>query len=134
MILRCILQIFLLAVFLGVLLRSSSKSKLDWLFQVLVLGSFLLFIILTARWDFSSYYLRILVVPLFGIAAYIAFRKIVPASASANQSPQWIGLAVNGALLLVATWLNAHSGDSASGNDYALDIVRLNAWGNRAKG
>lgn len=136
-----------------------------------MLGSFLLFSFVTARWDWFSYYLRILLVPLFGITSYIAYRKITPASTSSTRSRQWTGLALNGALLLVATWfnvaalrgyfysgdaihlasplrtglyyvggggsttwLNAHRADGDSGNDFALDIVRLNVLGNRANG
>ncbi len=169
--LQFILQILLPAVFLGILWRSQFKSKLDWLLQVLVLGSVLLFSFVTARWDWFSYYLRILVVPLFGIASYIAFRKLTPASASPTRSRQWTGLAVHGALLVVLTWFNlaalrgylysgdavhlasplrnglyyvggggsspwlsGHRADGASGNDFALDIVRLNVLGNRANG
>ncbi len=171
MTLQLVLQIFLPAFFLGILCRSHFKSKLDWLLTVLVLGSILLFSLMTARWDWFSYYLRILLVPLFGIASYLAYRKITPASTSPTRSRQWTGLAVNGALLLVATWfnlaalrgyfysddaihlasplrtglyyvggggsspwLNAHTADGASGNDFALDIVRLNVLGNRADG
>lgn len=169
MILQFILQVFPPAVFLSMLLRSHFNNKLDWLLQLLVLGSFLLFSFVTARWDWFSYYLRILLVPLFGIASYIAYRKITPTSTSSTKSGKWTGLALNGTLLLVATWfnvaalrgyfysgdaihlasplrtglyyvggggsshwLNGHQADGASGNDFALDIVRLNVLGNPA--
>ena len=125
-----------------------------------------------ARWDWFSYYLRILLGPLFAIASYIAYRKITPASTSSPQLRQWTELALNGAVIVVATWfniavlrgyfysgkaihlasplrsglyyvggggsstwLNAHRvADGTSANDFALDIVRLNALGNRAIG
>ena len=117
-----ILQILLPAVFLGILWRSHFKSKLDWLLQVLVLGSFLLISLVTARWDWFSYYLRILLVPLFGIASYIAYRKITPPTTSPTRSRQWTGLAVNVALLLVATWFNVAA---LRGYFYTGDAIHL---------
>ncbi len=63
--LQFILQLILPSICLMGLWHSQSKSKLDWLLRVLMLGSFLLFSLVTARWDWFSYYLRILLVPLF---------------------------------------------------------------------
>ena len=119
---QLVFQIILPAVFLGILWRSHFKSRLDWLLTVLVLGSVLLFSFMTARWDWFSYYLRILLVPLFGIASYSAYRKTAPALTAPVRSRQWTGLAVNGALLLVATWFNA---GALRGYLYSGDAIRF---------
>ena len=52
------LQILLPAFLLGALWRGAYRSRLDWLLNVLAVGAACLAVFLTARWDFSSYYLR----------------------------------------------------------------------------
>ena len=66
----------LLPVFLIVSLwRSRSRTRLEWLLNAVIAGLVLLFLFFTSRWDFVSYYLRILLWPAFILAGYAAFRK-----------------------------------------------------------
>ena len=122
MISQLILQILIPTGLLGVLWRSRFRSRSEWLLSILVLGSILLFSFATARWDWFSYYLRILPVPLFLILSYSAYGQITPASTSPPRFRRWTGLALNGALLLGATWFNAAA---LRGHFYSGDAVRL---------
>ncbi len=76
MISQLILQILIPTGLLGVLWRSRFRSRSEWLLSILVLGSILLFSFATARWDWFSYYLRILPVPLFLILSYSAYGQM----------------------------------------------------------
>ncbi len=93
MISQLILQILIPTGLLGVLWRSRFRSRSEWLLSILVLGSILLFSFATARWDWFSYYLRILPVPLFLILSYSAYGQITPASTSPPPVSQmdWTG-------------------------------------------
>jgi hypothetical protein len=99
-------QLVLPALVMGILARSRFESRSTWLLNVVVLGLFLLLGFLIARWDWFSYYLRVLLFPLFGVVAYAAYRKIAPLSNAADSTRRWSGLAFDAVLLLAAAWCN----------------------------
>lgn len=165
MILQLGLQVILPAVLVAGLWRGLFGSRLEWSLHALAAGAVLLFVFLTARWDLTSYYLR-LAWPLLLIAAVLrSYRRINPEKERPNAS----GLVVNSALSLVFLGLsvvalrgytapeealqlayplrggtyyvggggNARLINNHQANEpqkFALDIVRLNVYGNRAAG
>ncbi len=102
------LQILLPAFLILDLLQGRYKSKLDWFIRVCVFGLAILFAFLTARWDLSSYYLRIIVPLLFLTASYIAFRRIRSGSSSSSRHVRWITLAPYVILIMALLWLNVN--------------------------
>jgi hypothetical protein len=159
------LQLLLPTLLIKDLLQKQHKNKLEWLVKSSLFGLVILFTFLTARWDWTSYYLRIVIPFLFFAASYRAFRRIK----TSPMSVGWKTLLPSGLLLLVllglnisvlqgyshpyetvdlsyplrggvyyvggggtSRWLNNQS--RFPPQDYALDIVRLNALGNRALG
>ncbi len=164
-----LLQILLPALFLAELFRKSFESKRAWLIKVLLFGLTFLFIFLTARWDFFTYYLRVFLPLLFIVGSYVAYRKISPKPVPSSEKKQRMGMAVNVVLIAGLIWLNMQAlvgytypteavslsyplkngsyyvGGGGSSRwinnhnafppqDYALDILQLNKWGNRASG
>lgn len=97
MILQVGLQIILPAFLLLSLWRGHFGSRLEWFLNVLAFGAILLFVFLTARWDFTSYYLRF-AWPLLFVAA-------VPRSLTRidqeEDRPGALGLIVSAVLSLV---------------------------------
>ncbi len=75
MILQIGLQILLPAFLLVGLWRGAFRSRPEWLLNVLAVSAALLFVFLTARWDFTSYYLRFVLPVLLAAAAYISYRR-----------------------------------------------------------
>ncbi len=141
--------------------RCKPNSRLEWSLNSLVTGMFLAFIFLSARWDFTSYYLRYFWLILYLAAAVISYRAMNETASSGEKNKMQLG----GNVLLLSTllgfspdqesvdlqyplsgeryyiggggaspWLNAHRTDQTAANDFALDIVRLNKFGNRAAG
>jgi hypothetical protein len=166
--LQFLLQILLPSFLLYDLFRKRYESKWEWLVELCVIGLALLFAFVTARWDWSSYYLRILLPLLFVLAGYVAYRKVGSEPSSATENPRMkyvfrgimmvglLGLNLNalrgyfysGEAIELAyplrggryyvggggssRWINNHH--AFPPQDYALDILRLNALGNRALG
>ncbi len=169
---QLVLQIVLPAFLLIDLFRRDYRQRRDWIIDVLLVGGILFFVFQSARWDFFSYYLRILLLPAFGLIAYVAFRCIDRKKPVKEAPLSWKNYAeygVKGLIILVAfvlnvkvligsfapddsinlayplkgsvyyvggggadRWINNHH--VAPPQDYAIDIVRLNAFGNRASG
>jgi hypothetical protein len=164
-----VLQILLPGLFLSELLRRRYPGKREWLVRVGVFGLVLLFVFLTARWDWFSYYLRLMVPGLFIGVSYISYRRAGSESPSTSDSIPWGGYLSTGILIVGLVGLNIgvlkgyfYPGEAVKlsyplkggvyyvgggGNsrwinnqsafppqEYALDIVRLNALGNRALG
>lgn len=160
------IQIVLPAVLIVMMFRTQQPSTLKWLTDTVVLFLILLFVFMTARWDVTSYYLRILVLPVFAVASFLAYRKIsdVPA---VNRLSLARSNALNIVLIVALLWLNAtvlrgfgYGGDAVElayplrdanfyvggggtsrwinnhnafpPQDFAVDVVRLNGFGNRA--
>ena len=172
LIVQLILQLVLPAILLIDLFKRDYRQRRDWTIDVLLVGGILLFVFQTARWDFFSYYLRILLLPAFGLVSYVAFRCIdrkKPPEDAPLTWKEYTGYGVKGLVIAVALFLNVKilvgsfapqeavslsyplrggiyyvGGGGADRwinnhhvtppQDYALDIVRLNAFGNRAKG
>ena len=72
MILEIGLQILLPAFLLVGLWRGEFRSRREWLLNFLAVSAALLFVFLTARWDFTSYYLRFVLPVLLAAAAYMS--------------------------------------------------------------
>lgn len=93
-------------VIIAMLLRTQYSSKTKWLFDVIVFVLGTLFAFVTARWDIISYYLRILILPIFIVAVYVAYRRIKANEAPAplvNQLGKNVG---NVVLIVILGWLN----------------------------
>ena len=167
------LQLGLPAILLIDLFKKEYSQRREWLLDIVLVGVILLFVFQTARWDWFSYYFRLLLLPVFGLVAYVAYRCIdrkkdepVP---EVNPVKEYINFGVKGFIILVAVvfnlamfrgsfsppgavelgyplregiyyvgggganrWINAHN--AFPPQDYAIDVVRLNAFGNRAMG
>jgi hypothetical protein len=162
------LQILLPGFLIYDLARKHYASRRMWLMDVGLVGLALLFSFLVARWDWTSYYFRLLFPLLFLLACYIAYRNIDTPSLSPDRGGG-MNVLGRGIVLLILLWLNLSAlrgylyaeealelayplkggvyyvgggGTSRWINnhhafppqDYALDILRLNALGNRALG
>jgi hypothetical protein len=101
-----VLQLLLPALLIRDLLRKQYKSRLEWVIRSSIFGLVILFAFLTARWDWSSYYLRIIVPLLFLFASYMAFRRIEPSPSSGSVSVRWRTLLPSGLLFLILLGLN----------------------------
>jgi hypothetical protein len=165
MILQVGLQIILPAFLLLSLWRERFGSRLEWVLNVLAIGAILLFVFLTARWDFTSYYLRFVWPLLFVVAVPMSLARID----REEKRPGALGLVVSAVLSFVflglslaalrgytapdktlqlayplkgGTYYVGGGGNARLINNhqahepqrFALDIVRLNAFGNRATG
>jgi hypothetical protein len=86
MILQFGLQILLPIILLVSLWRGKLSSLAEWLLNVLAVSAALLFLFLTARWDFTSYYLRFLLVVLIVPAAYLSYRRVGRLPADARKT------------------------------------------------
>ncbi len=161
-------QILLPAFLLIGLWRGAFSSRLDWLLNVLAVSAFCLFVFLTARWDFTSYYLRFVSPVLLAAAACITYRRTNRLHGERRKLKLSAAL-TNGVLLLACsalilivlrgydapegaiqlahplrdgTYYIGGGGNSRLINNhqahdpqkFALDIVGLNAFGNRASG
>lgn len=171
-----LIQVVLQLLLPGFLLYDVYKKKYDtrreWIVDILLVTLILLFVFMTSRWDWFSYYLRFLLIPLLGLVSYASYRCIdraqpedrPPLSARKRldygiKAAVIIGVFVlnvdairgyfapEGAIDLAyplkngvyyvggggnSRWINAHN--AVPPQDYALDILRLNSFGNRAKG
>lgn len=103
MIVQILLQLVLPVFLLAGLWTDRSGDRMQWLLKVLAAGAVLLFVFLTARWDFTSYYLRFAWPLLLVLAAVRSFLRIVPGTQARGASAP----AVNAALFLGFMALNA---------------------------
>lgn len=140
--------------------------------DILLVTLVLLFVFLTSRWDWFSYYLRLLLIPLLGLVSYASFRCIdrsPPEERPLLTTKERVNYGIKGAVIALmlllngntirgyfaprgaidlayplkngvyyvggggnSRWINGHQ--AAPPQKYALDIVRLNSFGNRARG
>lgn len=88
-------------------LSRGRSSKIDWLLNVLVVLSFILYLFLAGRWDWLSYYLRFILIALFFVAAfksYIASRRLP--SLPKNELKNWLSVGVNCFVLILFVAFN----------------------------
>jgi hypothetical protein len=71
-----VMQLLLPAYFIYSLWVGRLDSRFAWLVKTLYSGAFILYVFLTGRWDWLSYYLRYLIIVLFVAAALIAYRRV----------------------------------------------------------
>jgi len=170
------IQVVLQLVLPGILLFDVYKRKYDsrreWLVDIILVSIVLLFVFMTARWDWSSYYLRLLLILGLGLVSYASFRCIdrsLPEQRPPLTQKKRVEYGVKSLIILVllvlnidairgyfspqgsidlayplkngvyyvggggnSRWINAHN--AYPPQDYALDILRLNSFGNRARG
>ena len=169
---QVVLQLLLPGFLLYDMYKRKYESRRDWLVDVLLVTLILLFVFMTSRWDWFSYYLRLLLIPLLGLVSYASYRCIdrtQPEDRPPVSSKKRVDYGIKAAIILGAfilnvdairgyfapedaidlayplkngvyyvggggnsRWINAHN--TAPPQDYAIDIVRLNSFGNRAKG
>jgi hypothetical protein len=70
------LQLIFPAALLVALLRSVHANRTDWLLSVLGVAVPLLFVVLVARWEYLTYYLRLFLPIAFCIAAYRSWKRV----------------------------------------------------------
>lgn len=159
------IQIVVPALLIGVIAIQHQSSRSRWLVTCLAFGMVVTYLLLSARWDISSVYLRILIPIAFLVAGVIGYKKISRAAAGGMLQAAlfWsisLGLIVamsgflwfslRGYLLpsqaidlrspLKESFVVLNGGDSPFTNahfrvrpqNFALDIVGINAVGNRA--
>ena len=109
MLLQIVFQLFLPAVLMVILWRSRYSNKVKWFTDMLVFFLTILFAFVTARWDFTSYYLRILLLPLFALVSYVAYRRITTGELSTSLTGYIRENAVNIILIIFLAWLNINA-------------------------
>lgn len=145
-------------------------SRVTWLLKLLYSVAFLLYILLTGRWDWLSYYLCYLFPILFVVATVVSYRRVraLPFFSHSGSARWWnsagalltlllfggfLGWTIRGSFYAEApvrlalplrdgwhyvaqggnsTFVNYHNRSQAQ--QYALDLVELNALGARARG
>ena len=125
MLLQIGLQLLMPAVFMTMLWRTRYSSKLKWFADTLVFFLAIFFAFVTARWDLTSYYLRIVLLPLFALVSYFAYCKIVPgepASALTNRTREHANSLISIILITFLGWLNI---SALSGYLYPGEAVTL---------
>ncbi len=166
------LQLVLPAVLLFDLFKKSYSQRRDWIVDLILTGLILLFVFFIARWDWTSYYFRVLLFPAYGLIAYVSYRCIDRKKDRVFEvltTKQYISYGAKRLIILIALianvsalrgyfapddtielsyplrsglyyvggggsnhWVNGHS--LHPHQEYAIDIVQLNAFGNRARG
>lgn len=99
------LQILLPAFLLISLWRSEYTRRSEWLLNVFAVSAALLFVFLTARWDFTSYYLRFALPVLLAAAAYASYRRTTR-SQEGSRKPKLPGLIAITAVLIIFSSLS----------------------------
>jgi hypothetical protein len=102
------LQILLPGFLLYELARSRHRSRREWLVEVGTVGLTLLFAFLVARWDWFSYYLRLLLPLLCVVAGYLAYRRIglEPLEPPEKMRTHYL---TRGVVIVVLLWLNVNA-------------------------
>ena len=100
------LQILLPAFLLIGLWRGAFKSRLEWLLNALAVSAVCLFVFLTARWDFTSYYIRVLLPLLIAAAAYSSYRRANGSHGGRRKLKLSVAALTNAALLVVFSGLS----------------------------
>lgn len=100
------LQLFLPAALILMLWRSRPSNKLKWMTDTLVSFLAILLAFVGAHWDMTSYYLRILLFPLFALASLAAYRKIAAPKPTGSHLHRVRENGVNIALILLFGWMN----------------------------
>lgn len=152
----------LAAIALAWVLRARPASRPLWLVEVAAAASIAAFAFLAGPWVFSSYYLRYAVPVLFLLAVAYSYRRLNPGRTARRPAFSLAALLLFTALdigaglshiapresynvpfpLAAGEYYVLQGGNSvvtnsfhaSAGSTLALDIVRLNAFGNRAKG
>ena len=97
MLLQIALQLVLPAFLVAGLWRGRFGTRSEWSLHTLAVGAVLLFVFLTARWDLTSYYLRLVWPLLFVAAAFTSLRRVDPE----KERPRTSELVMSAALCLV---------------------------------
>ena len=67
----------------------ASNHQLDWIIRLLIVGCYVLWIFMSGRWDFLSYYVRYLLLILFALAALASFLSVRPVPFFTHQNFLW---------------------------------------------
>ncbi|MBT8067035.1 MAG: M23 family metallopeptidase [Gammaproteobacteria bacterium] len=160
-----LIQIVVPTILLLVIAVQRQSSHVRWLVTCLSFGMVIAYLLLTARWDISSVYLRIVIPIAFVAAAVAGYKRVTNADAGGRfqAAVYWLvslslivamsgylWFSLRGYLLpdealdlqppLTESFIVLNGGDSPFTNahfrvrpqNFALDIVGINAFGNRA--
>lgn len=105
------------------LLKSKPKTKISWLFHVILIGSYVLLTFLGANWFILSFYIRYIIVLLFIIAAVISALKLkaIPLWQKPKLS-HYIRLSVFTVLIILISFCSFRF---LSANSYEGDALHL---------
>ena len=159
------IQIVVPALLIGAIALQRQPTRLRWLVTCVAYGMVIGYLLLSARWDISSIYLRIIIPVAFVVACAAGYKKISKDSAGGLVQTALFWTISLGLIVLMSGFLwfsirgNLEPGETVDlyaplkgnfivlngGNspftnahfrvrpqDFALDIVGLNAIGNRA--
>lgn len=71
-----VIQLVIPMVLIGTIALSRQPSRFHWLITVIALGMVIAYLLMSARWDISSLYLRVAIPFAFLVAATVGYRKI----------------------------------------------------------
>lgn len=106
MVLQTGIQVVLPVTLIVMMFRTRPRSTIHWLGDTVAIFLVLLFVFMTARWDLTSYYLRILILPVFAVASWFAYRRTGFETAPANRRSPRRSNAFNVVLIVAFLWLN----------------------------
>lgn len=119
-----LIQLILPIIFIGMIIKTSYVSRLQWLLQVLAVTMFLIWIFLTGRWDWFSYYLRYVWMILLIVGIYLSWRKNqdIPLWKPLDRK-QWFSTGVDILLLIVFGLYTVQALSSFSTSDEGMDLI-----------
>ena len=159
------IQIVVPALLMAVIALQRQSSRLRWLVTCVAFGMVITYLLLSARWDISSVYLRIVIPIAFVAAAVVGYKRVrkTEAGGKLQAAMYWsvslslivamsgfLWFSLRGYLLpgqaldlrspLMGSFVVLNGGNSPFTNahfrvrpqEFALDIVGINAVGNRA--
>ncbi len=160
-----VIQLVVPMILIGAVAITRQRSRLHWLITVVAFGMATAYLLMSARWDISSLYLRVAIPIAFVVAAAFGYQRVREADQSGRLQAVVFWAANLGVIVLMSgflwfsirghvmppgavdimsplkgTYVVLNGGGSPFINshfrvhpqDFALDIVGVNAVGNRA--
>ncbi|SFE74411.1 M23 family metallopeptidase [Alteribacillus iranensis] len=118
-----LLQIILPAFLLFFLWKGTFHSKLQWLIEVLAVSMYMIWTVLTGRWDWLGYYLRFLWVVLPILFFYLSWKKTqsLPYFTPLTKEQKW-SFAIHLFILLIFGSYNVMAFSSYTTEDTAIEL------------
>jgi hypothetical protein len=100
-------HLILPTIFLTWLSFGSEKNKIDELIKLLAVFCFSIFIFLYGRWDWLSYYLRIILIILLFIATFKCYNKLRRLTFNTKREfNNWLTLGINSSIIITFSIFN----------------------------